>query len=399
MPNRPAGKSAGVVALAHLSRGVLEKDIRKHGAIGLVRQVRAEADPHIERCVEVQDDRRSELRHRFALQADKDGDGIAALFDSDALGADIGEHAPETVLHVLKVRTSFRTLCEVDHPDTVLAEHGFLGIVIQVLANHQERLAVAIAFGIRERHVGSQRNVAGDLLPEIAELIALVPDVVSGGVDGVLFRTGIVAGAAGSKRGADVGLALKHADRRIEIPARPVEIRGRRYLSVRGGTRQRPIGYDGRWIRRRAGRLCAQMRRRTHRQQEQRGSKGTGNRTANRVVFQGRQHKKRRVKTGLRHRAPSISCTKNCRRGQVLAMVIMIGVWSCSTKKFFTPLSVAAPRIPAMFNTPLPTSRKAPAGTVSLNWTGMPSGLFLTCNNGTRPEERFSMSTGSCPAT
>src|ERR1017187_7592159 len=119
MPNPPAGKSAGVAALAHLSRGVLEKDIRKHGAIGLIGQVRAEADPHIERCVEVQGNRRSELLHRFALEADKDGDGIAALFDSDALGADVGEHAPETVLHILKVRTSFRTLCEVDHPDTV----------------------------------------------------------------------------------------------------------------------------------------------------------------------------------------------------------------------------------------------------------------------------------------
>src|ERR1035441_8834297 len=143
------------------------------------------------RSVEVQLNRRTELVQGFAFQADEDRDGVALLFDSDALSPDVGEAAPEAKLHIFDVRASLRTLCQVDHARAVLACHGFLGIVIEILANDQDRLAVAIALRVRERDVGRQGNVPGNLLPEIAELVARVPDVVAGRVDGVLIRAGV----------------------------------------------------------------------------------------------------------------------------------------------------------------------------------------------------------------
>src|ERR1039458_6720521 len=46
---------------AHLTGGVFENDIGEHRGVGLVRQVRAEADADIERPFDVQVDRRTEL--------------------------------------------------------------------------------------------------------------------------------------------------------------------------------------------------------------------------------------------------------------------------------------------------------------------------------------------------
>ena len=56
---------------------------------------------------------------------------------------------------------------------------------------------------------------------------------------------GIVAGAAGNQRAADVGLALEDADRRVEIPAGPVKTRRRRHLDVGCGAWLRPVGNIG----------------------------------------------------------------------------------------------------------------------------------------------------------
>jgi hypothetical protein len=133
-----------------------EAEVPLQSSIGLVRQMRAEADANVKRSVEVKVNRWAELLHRFALQADEDRDGIASLSIPIRFGPDVREHAPETILHILEVRASFRTLCQVDHTRAVLADHGFLGIVIKVLANDQDRLAVAVAVRVRERDVGRE---------------------------------------------------------------------------------------------------------------------------------------------------------------------------------------------------------------------------------------------------
>ena len=88
--------------------------------------------------------------HWFAFKADEDGDGISALFKADALRHNFGEGTSKAVLHVRDESACARTLCQVDHARTVLGHHGFLGIVVEILANDQDRLAVVIPVWIRK---------------------------------------------------------------------------------------------------------------------------------------------------------------------------------------------------------------------------------------------------------
>jgi hypothetical protein len=195
--------------------------------------MRAEAHAHIKWLVKVQIDGWAKLVHGFALQADEDRDGIAMLFDSDALRFDPGEGAPEAVLHVLDERPFVRTPRQVDHAHPVLADHGFFGVVVEILPNHQDYFAIAIAVRVREGDVGCELNIAGHFLPQETKLIARVPDVVTGGVDGVLPGRRIISGTPRHNRAADIRLAPKDADRRIEIRAWPMEICRWRDLDMR----------------------------------------------------------------------------------------------------------------------------------------------------------------------
>jgi len=91
-----------------------------------------------------------------------------------------------------------RTLRQVDQPGAMQGGHGFLGIVLQLLANDEDGLAVAVTVRVREGDVCRERNVAGQFLPKIPELVAIIPDVVAGGVEGVLLGAGVVTGAPGN---------------------------------------------------------------------------------------------------------------------------------------------------------------------------------------------------------
>ena len=125
-------------------------------------------------------------------------------------------------------------------------DHGFFGVVVEGLADDEDGFAVAVAVGIGEGDVGGERDVAGHLLPEIAELVAGVPDVIAGGVDGVGVGRGVEAGAAGNDGAADVGLAGEDADglcrscgwgggsRAAERPAGAWGSRGRPRRGLRG---------------------------------------------------------------------------------------------------------------------------------------------------------------------
>ncbi len=175
----------------------------------------------------------TKLMHGFAFQADEDRDEVAALFDSDALGLYALQVASEGIGLIGEEFASLRSPSQMDHARTVLADHRFLGIVLEILADDQNGLAVIVALRVREVDVGRERNVSGHFLPQITELVARVPDVVAGGVDGVLLRDGVVAATARHQRAADVGLAFEHADRNIEIFARSVKVRRRRNLFMR----------------------------------------------------------------------------------------------------------------------------------------------------------------------
>ena len=73
----------------------------------------------------------------------------------------------------------------------------------------------------------------------------MIPHVVAGGVDGVLLRVRIKAGAAGHDGAADVGLPFKDTNGRFKMRANPVKIGGRRNLHMGRGTRLRPGGDVG----------------------------------------------------------------------------------------------------------------------------------------------------------
>ena len=69
--------------------------------------------------------------------------------------------AADAVLDVLDADAFFGTLREVDHARAVQGDDGFLGIVVEVLADDEDGLAVAVAVGVGEGDVGGERNVAG----------------------------------------------------------------------------------------------------------------------------------------------------------------------------------------------------------------------------------------------
>ncbi len=132
--------------------------------------MRAETYANIEWPVEVQVDRRTELVHRFTFQADEEREGIAALFDADALRHYVDEAvgaraagtpaASDAILKVLDSDVLLRTMRQVDHAETVQRGDGLLGIVIQVLPDDKQCLAVPVAVRVRVSDVGRERNVA-----------------------------------------------------------------------------------------------------------------------------------------------------------------------------------------------------------------------------------------------
>src|SRR5580700_6567426 len=148
--------------------GVFEDDVGEYGGIGLVRQVRAEADADVEGRVDVEGDGWAELVHGFALEADEKGDRVSTLFDADAFGYDGDEAvgagaagtaaAPDAILHVFDAGVLLGTLREMDHTGAVQGDDGLLGIVVQVLANDEEGLAVAVAVWVGEGEVGGERD-------------------------------------------------------------------------------------------------------------------------------------------------------------------------------------------------------------------------------------------------
>src|ERR1700720_3104603 len=125
--------------LVDLAGGVFEDDVREQCGVCLVGQVRAEADAGVEGTVEMQLDGRAELMHQLALEAEEDGEGVAAFFDADAFGDDGDERvgtgaagtaaASDAELHVLDACVFFGAPGEVGHAGSVQGYDGFFGVV------------------------------------------------------------------------------------------------------------------------------------------------------------------------------------------------------------------------------------------------------------------------------
>ena len=218
-----------------------------------VGQVRAEADADVERPVDLLRDRRPELVHRLAVQADVERVAVAALLEADAPGHDrhqaVGRvaagaaaAAADAELGVRDPRAPGRPLRQLDHAGPMRRDDDLRRVVVEILADHQHRLAIAVAVRIGVGDVGGQRHVAGHPLPEETEFVAVVPDVVAGGRDRVLPRRRVEAGAAGHDRGADVRLALEDAERDLVVRAGAAEVRRGRHLGPRRRAWIRPVG-------------------------------------------------------------------------------------------------------------------------------------------------------------
>jgi hypothetical protein len=136
-------------------------------------------------------------------------------------------------------------LGQMDHPGAVLADHGLFRVVVEGLTEDEDDFAVVVAIRIREGCVRGEGDVPRHLLPQKAKLVAGVPDVIAGRMDGVCIGRGVVAGAAGDNRGAHVRLAVKDADGRVEGGCRAMEVCRRRNLLVGCGAWLRPVGH--RW--------------------------------------------------------------------------------------------------------------------------------------------------------
>src|SRR5215813_1079858 len=120
--------------------------------------MRAEAKADVEGLVEVQGDGRSELVHGFAFETEEDGKGVAFLFEANALG----DHGDKTVgagtagtttasdaeLQILDASVFLGPLCEVNHAGAMQGDDGFFGVVVEVLADDEEGLAITITVGI-----------------------------------------------------------------------------------------------------------------------------------------------------------------------------------------------------------------------------------------------------------
>src|SRR5260370_23083929 len=110
------------------------------------------------------------------------------LFDSDALGHEAGrKYAPDAILHILDGGAFLFALCQVNHARTVLPGHNFLGIVIEMLPNNQDYLAIVWGAGDRKGGVAREGDIPGHLLPEITELVSRLPDIVTRGVHRTLL--------------------------------------------------------------------------------------------------------------------------------------------------------------------------------------------------------------------
>jgi hypothetical protein len=75
-------------------------------------------------------------------------------------------------------------------------------------------MGAVLAGGFGEIDVGGKRDVAGGFLPEEMESVGCAPEVGAGGGEGVSAGGGIVDSGAGRGDSADIGLAIKDAERR-----------------------------------------------------------------------------------------------------------------------------------------------------------------------------------------
>ncbi len=113
--------------------------------------MRAEANTEVKRSVKVERNWWAELMHGLSPHADIQGNGVTMFFNANAsdfkISRTVGIAGRESnrshaIFEILEAVASFRAPCQMDHAGTMLASHRFLRIIVQVLTNHEDCLAV-----------------------------------------------------------------------------------------------------------------------------------------------------------------------------------------------------------------------------------------------------------------
>ena len=183
--------------------------MREGGLLDRVRVVRADSQAGVEFAVEVQLDGRSHLVQRLAVRAQEKRDRVAALFKPQPLGrADVEGNVLRGVALVAPVLQR-RLSGAVNR--CVRVER----VCIERLPEHQQRLAMRARSrtGLSQLHVGRQRHVAGNFLPDEMECVDVDPEICAGRAKGIDARCGIESRGTRRHDAADVGLALEDAER------------------------------------------------------------------------------------------------------------------------------------------------------------------------------------------
>ena len=88
---------------------------------------------------------------------------------------------------------------------------------IEVRPDDEPHLAVGIGPGAEERRGGLEDEVALHLLPDEVILVVVPPHVGSRRRERVFLGVAVVRGGSGNPDGADVGMLLKDADRKVRV--------------------------------------------------------------------------------------------------------------------------------------------------------------------------------------
>jgi len=155
--------------------------MRELNLVGRIHVVGDGPEADVERLLEMQCDRGADLLEGFALLRQKQGEGIAMLFDADRPGCIYIE------LDVLGVSAALAAKLQCYQARTVPGSAHILAARVKCLAKHQDALAMRVGLVVvgmcREGDIGRQHHVAGHLLPQVMEVIDVIPGVGAGGRD------------------------------------------------------------------------------------------------------------------------------------------------------------------------------------------------------------------------
>ena len=168
--------------------------------------MRRDADADVERIGE-RDLHDAAGEHKISAVGEVHVEVLAALHDPGALGGGL------IGLHLVRGGALFGAGLQGRQSHAVHRDIGVCGILVQALAHHQHAFAMFVPARADEGDVRGQGYIAGDLFPDVVEIVFHGPDVVAAPGDGVGSGGGVIIDRAGMQNHADVPVAFENSDR------------------------------------------------------------------------------------------------------------------------------------------------------------------------------------------